>query len=140
MTMLRNNKVLWTLQGLLALLFLFGGFAKLTMNPSELEAQAHMPALFLQFISVCELLGGIGLIVPWLTGIRRELTPLAAMGLTIIMIGAVGTTLVQGLPVTAAILPFVIGLLLGVIAYGRQNQISGIRNQESGFKAARAVA
>ena len=119
--MIRNNKVLWTLQGLLALLFLFAGAAKLSMNPADLEAQAHMPVLVLQFISVCEILGGIGLVVPWATGIRPSLTRLAAMLLVVIMVGAVGTTLVQGLGVGSAILPFVVGVLLGVVAYGRSS-------------------
>src|SRR5215204_374906 len=95
MIMTRNNAVLWTLQGLLAALFLFAGAAKLMMDPVELATQAHMPAAFLQFISVCELLGAIGLVLPWLTGIRPSLTPLAAVGLVVIMIGAVITTLVQ---------------------------------------------
>ena len=126
---MRNNTVLWTLQGLLALLFLFAGGAKLAMNPAELSAQAHMPAVFLQFISVCEILGALGLVVPWATGIRPSLTPLAAMLLVVIMVGAVGTTLAQGLPMTTAILPFVTGVLLGVVAYGRWEQVSGTTSQ-----------
>jgi hypothetical protein len=117
--MIRNNTVLWVLQGLLALLFLFAGGAKLSMDSAELTAQAHMSATFLKFIAVCEVLGAIGLIVPWLTGIRPSLTPLAAMGLIVIMIGAVVTTFVQGLPASTAILPFVTGVLLAVVAYGR---------------------
>lgn len=118
--MIRNNKVLWTLQGLLALLFLFAGGAKLAMDPVELSTQAHMSARFLQFIAVCELLGAVGLIVPWLTGIRPSLTPLAAAGLMVIMIGATVTTFLQpGQPPAAALLPLIVGLLLAVVAYGR---------------------
>jgi hypothetical protein len=118
--MVRNNKVLWTLQGLLALLFLFGGGTKLAMDSAELSAQAHMSATFLQFIAVCELLGAVGLIVPWLTGIRPSLTPLAAACLIVIMIGATVTTFLQpGQPPAAALMPFIVGLLLAVVAYGR---------------------
>lgn len=118
--MIRNNKVLWTLQGLLALLFLFAGGAKLAMDPAELSAQAHMSAGFLQFIAVCELLGAVGLIVPWLTGIRPSLTPLAAACLIVITIGATVTTFLQpGQPPAAALLPFIVGLLLAIVAYGR---------------------
>ena len=128
--MIRNNKVLWTLQGVLAVLFLFAGAAKLAMDPAELSAQAHMSARFLQFIAVCELLGGVGLIVPWLTGIRPSLTPLAAAGLIVIMIGATVTTFLQpGQPPAAALIPFIVGVLLAIVAYGR----SGAR--DSGFRA-----
>ncbi len=118
--MIRNNKFLWTLQGLLALLFLFAGGAKLAMDPAALAAQSHMSAGFLQFIAVCELLGAIGLIVPWLTGIRPSLTSLAAACLIVIMIGATVTTLQQpDQPPATALFPFVTGLLLMVVAYGR---------------------
>src|SRR5262245_23448243 len=102
MTMIRNNTMLWTLQGLLALLFLFAGGTKLAMDPIALAAQSHMSATFVQFIGVCELLGAVGLVAPWLTGIRQSLTPLAAALLVVIMIGAVGTTLAQGLGVSGA--------------------------------------
>jgi hypothetical protein len=114
----RNNRVLWTLQGLLALLFLFAGGAKLAMDPVELATQAHMSATFLRFIAVCELLGAIGLVVPQLTGIRPELTPIAAALLVVIMIGAVIATLLSQPPL-GAVFPLVIGILLAVVAYGR---------------------
>jgi hypothetical protein len=116
--MIRSNAVLWTLQGLLALLFLFAGGVKLVMDPAELTAQSNMSATFLRFIGVCEILGAIGLIVPQLTGIRPGLTPLAAAGLIVIMIGATVTTLIQQPPLLA-LMPFVVGLLLCVVAYGR---------------------
>jgi hypothetical protein len=114
--MTRHNALLWTLQGLLALLFLFAGATKLAMDPAEL-AEAGMSVPFLQFIGVCEVLGSIGLVVPWLTGIRPSLTPLAAAGLLIIMVGATVVTAPQQ-PI-GALVPFVIGLLLAVVAYGR---------------------
>jgi hypothetical protein len=133
--MIRNNRLLWTLQGLLALLFVFAGGAKLAMDPAELAAQSHMPAAFLQFIAVCELVGAVGLIVPALTGIRPSLTPLAAVGLIAIMIGATVTTFLQpGQPPAAALLPFVTGLLLAVVAYGRwRGQVSGVRVETPGL-------
>ena len=53
---------LWTLQALLAALFLFGGVVKLSMPIEDLTAAMPLPALFIQFISVCEILGAIGLI------------------------------------------------------------------------------
>ena len=50
--------------------------------------QIHLPGLFIKFIGVCEVLGALGLILPGLLRIRRGLTPLAAAGLVIILIGA----------------------------------------------------
>jgi hypothetical protein len=84
------NLALWIVQGLLTALFLFGGYVKLTMSAEELAAICSLPVLFVRFISVCELLGGLGLILPGIFKIRTELTPLAAAGLTIITLGATG--------------------------------------------------
>jgi len=70
------------------------------------------------FISVMEILGGLGLILPGLLRIRTGLTPLAAAGLVIIMSGAVVIGIGMGDPVGTAI-PLVIGLLAAFVAYGR---------------------
>jgi len=77
-----------------------------------------MPGLFLRFIGVAEMLGGLGLIFPALLRIRPGLTPLAAAGLVIIMIGATAVTLAVG-PVAPALIPLVVGLLAAFVAYGR---------------------
>ncbi|PYN43587.1 MAG: DoxX family protein, partial [Candidatus Rokuibacteriota bacterium] len=79
---------LWIVQGLLALLFLFAGVMKFIMSIEEMTRQIQMPAAFLWFIGVAEICGGLGLILPSLLRIRPGLTPLAAAGLVIIMIGA----------------------------------------------------
>src|SRR5215204_542598 len=78
---------MWVGQGLLAALFLFAGGFKL-MAPAEMmtEGPVVLPVLFLRFIGLCEVLGAAGLILPWALRIHRELTPLAASGLVIIMI------------------------------------------------------
>src|SRR5687768_14518170 len=80
--------LLWTLQGLLAALFLFAGGMKLIVPLETLVAQSAMPGWFLLFIGVAEVLGGLGLILPGLVRIQTRLTPLAAAGLVIIMFGA----------------------------------------------------
>jgi uncharacterized membrane protein YphA (DoxX/SURF4 family) len=116
-----TNVVLWTIQVLLAALFIFAGATKLVMS-TEAMAKMAMPVLFLRFIGVAELLGGIGLILPWLLGIRRELTPLAALGLLIIMIGATVLTLSGG-SIGAAVVPFITGILLLIVAYGRWSSL-----------------
>jgi len=112
------NRLLWVIQILLALLFLFAGGAKLAMPAAQLTAQTPLPAAFLRFISVMEILGGLGLVLPGMLRIRTGLTPLAAGGLFIIMIGAVVVT-VQTLGAAQAVLPFVTGVLVVFVGYGR---------------------
>jgi hypothetical protein len=116
------NILLWILQVLLALLFLFAGGAKLVLPMETLMANASpnvivLPELFLRFIGLVEVLGGLGLVLPGVFHKRQELTPLAA-GLVILMIGAVVTTM-MGDGVVFAIPPFVVGLLCAFVAYGR---------------------
>ena len=113
------NRALWTAQVLVALLFLFAGSMKFIM-PAEKMQQGPIvfPLAFLYFIGLCECLGALGLVLPGLTRIHTELTPLAAAGLTIIMIGATIVT-VLAMGVAAAIFPAVVGLVTAWIAYGR---------------------
>ncbi|MGH7414412.1 MAG: DoxX family protein [Candidatus Rokuibacteriota bacterium] len=113
------NSALWIVQALLAALFLFAGSVKLVLPVEEMTKQMPMPGLFLRFIGVAELLGGLGLILPGLLRIRPGLTPLAAAGLVIIMIGATVLTLVTGGGVAAALIPLAVGLLAAFVAYGR---------------------
>src|SRR3954471_9923391 len=117
------NAILWTAQVLLALLFLFAGGMKLVASPEMLKGPGiQFPLLFLRFIGVCEFAGGLGLILPGLLRIRTGLTPLAAAGLVIIMIGATVTTLVGGMGAVAAV-PAVVGVVAGGIAYGRGRRL-----------------
>jgi hypothetical protein len=110
--------VLWIVQGLLALVFLFAGGMKLILPIEVMTEQMAMPGWFLRFIGVAEVLGAIGLIFPGLLHIRPGLTPLAAAGLVIIMIGATVLTL-AGVGVASALIPLVVGLLSAFVAYGR---------------------
>ena len=92
------NRGLWIVQVLLALLFLFAGGMKLVLPIEEMTKEIAMPGWFLRFIGVAEVLGGLGLVLPGLTGIRPGLTPLAAAGLVIIMIGASSSPLPPAVP------------------------------------------
>jgi hypothetical protein len=109
---------LWIVQGLLAALFLFAGGIKLVLPLEKLTGPVLLPGPFLRFIGVAEVLGALGLILPGFLRIRPGLTPLAAAGLVIIMIGATVLTLAVG-DVGSALIPLVVGLLLAFVAYGR---------------------
>jgi hypothetical protein len=89
----KTGAALWTVQGLLAV-------------------------LFLRFIGVAETLGALGLVLPGITRTRTELTSLAAAGLVVIMVGATVTTGAMG-GVGAAAIPAVVGALCVVVAYKR---------------------
>lgn len=114
---------LWIVQILLALMFLFAGGTKLVVPPDVLASmgspnQVQLPGLFIRFIGVVEVLGALGLILPGLLRIKPWLTPLAAAGLVVVMIGAVAVTLAAG-DVTSSFVPLVVGLLAAFVAYGR---------------------
>ncbi len=112
------NLALWIVQASLAALFLFAGGMKLVMPIEEMTKEIAMPGGFLRFIGVAEVLGAIGLILPWLLRIRPNLTPLAAAGLAIIMIGATVMTLIMG-DIPTALVPMATGMLCVFVAYGR---------------------
>jgi uncharacterized membrane protein YphA (DoxX/SURF4 family) len=117
------NIVLWIIQILLALLFLFAGITKLfptiiTMPPPP--PNMWMPPMwFLKFIGVCELLGGLGLVLPGLLRRQQYLTVWAAVGLLIIMIGAVVVSAMT-MGIATAVTPLIVGLLCALVAYGRR--------------------
>jgi hypothetical protein len=112
------NVALWIVQGLLAALFLFAGGAKLVLPLDQMAGPVALPGWFLRFLGVAEVLGAFGLVLPWLLRIRPGLTPLAAAGLVIIMIGATVVTLVGGM-VAVALMDLVVALLAAFVAYGR---------------------
>ena len=127
---------LWVVQVLLALLFIWAGGIKLVLPLEQLAGppgSVVLPGAFVRFIGVAELLGGLGLILPALLRIRPGLTPLAAAGLVIIMIGAVGVTLAAEMPLggklTMALIPGVTGLLAAFVAYGRW-RLAPIRSEK----------
>jgi uncharacterized membrane protein YphA (DoxX/SURF4 family) len=115
--------VLWTLQVLLALVFLIAGVTKIMTPAADLVAMmswvASVPAAAVPVIGVLEVAGAVGLILPWLTGIQPGLVRLAASGLVLTMIGAVITHIAIGEPITQAMPALVLGILAGVVAYGR---------------------
>jgi len=88
--------VLWVVQTILALAFVFAGASKLTQRPEQLAQRGmafveDFTATQVKLIGTAEVLGAAGLILPWATGIAPVLTPLAAVGLAVLMVGAMVT-------------------------------------------------
>jgi len=87
------NILLWIFQILLAFAFIYHGWLMLALpKPTEQAQLAYIQAIpsgLRWFTGIAESLGGVGLILPGLTGILPWLTPLAALGLVLVMAGAV---------------------------------------------------
>lgn len=106
--------MLWAISGLVGLGFLASGAAKVIIDPDAAAANFEamgLPAGMAMFIGICEIAGGIGVLIPRLAG-------LAGAGLVIIMLGAVYTHLVHT-PPAQAIPALVLGSLSAYIAYSR---------------------
>ncbi len=69
---MRLNVLLWVVQVLLSILFVFAGGMKLVVPIEALAGPVALPGLFLRFIGVAELLGGLGLVLPGLLRIRTR--------------------------------------------------------------------
>lgn len=94
------NILAWILQGILAAMFLMAGFMKLG-SPKEKIAEKmawanDYSAGTIKFIGLAELLGAIGLILPYALGIVPILTPIAAAALTLVMVLAIGAHAKRG--------------------------------------------
>ncbi|WP_061963309.1 DoxX family protein [Demequina aurantiaca] len=120
------NIALWIAQILLALAFLGAGITKL--KDDRLTYAANRPPMttfaerlstpFFKTLGVLELLGAIALIVPWATGIAPILTPIAAVGLALIMVGALVDHAKHG-EKQAYPVNLVLGALAILVAIGR---------------------
>jgi uncharacterized membrane protein YphA (DoxX/SURF4 family) len=116
------NIALWVLQVLLAFAFVAAGVMKSTQPIDKLSKSlawtGEVSPGLVRFIGISELLGGIGLLLPALTGVLPWLTPLAAAALALVMLLAVGFHVMRKEYNTMA--PSVVLLLLALfVAYGR---------------------
>ena len=131
----RINVTIWTVQVILACLFLFAGGMKLVLPIAAMTQQIPLPGAFLRFLGVAEFAGALGLILPSLLKIRPWLTPIAAGGLVIIMSGATGITMAGG-KIEPALVPFVVGLFAGLVVFAR-TRVVPIRERVRGSVRAR---
>ncbi|MBY0488597.1 MAG: DoxX family protein [Gemmatimonadaceae bacterium] len=121
------NKLLWTLQALVALAFAASGGMKVA-NPDALRANPQMAWTQdfsngdIRAIGSAELLGAAGLILPAATGIVPVLTPVAGTGLALLMGGATATHLRRGEPPVAPAVLGVLALSVGLLRGRRQRQ------------------
>ncbi|WP_206791514.1 DoxX family protein [Amycolatopsis sp. MtRt-6] len=87
------NVALWAGQVLLAAIFAVSGALKSTMSQQRMletgqTGAAAYPLPVVRFAAICELLAAVGLILPLLLGVAPALTGWAAVGLAVVMVGA----------------------------------------------------
>ncbi|KRA24421.1 DoxX family protein [Microbacterium sp. Root61] len=113
---------LWILNGLLALAFVAAGIGKVTRPREALIAQGmgyveDFSTPSVKAIGAIEIVGAVGLILPLATGIAPILTPLAAVGLTITMIGAVVVHVRRKEKATVSIVLGLLSLVSAVLGF-----------------------
>jgi len=116
------NTALWIVQGLLAFAFLMAGFMKVSRSKDQLAGQMGWVEDFSQtqirLIGFAEILGALGLVLPMLTGILPILTPIAAVGFVVLMLGAAATHIRRG-ESQMSMMTIVLALMAAFVAYGR---------------------
>ena len=118
------NIALWIVQGFLALLFLFAGGMKLfsydrfrqSAEQQHPDRELGLSRRKVTVIGASEVAGGLGLVLPQGTGVLLVLTPLAAVGLAVIMVLATRFHLRRQEPASVTI---ALALLCVAVAVGR---------------------
>jgi len=121
------NTVIWILQGIIAMIFLMAGFMKVSNSKDELKIKGKgrmdwvkdLSIGNIRLIGILEVLAAVGLILPQWTGILPWLTPLAASGLVLTMMGAVILHLRRGDGVKSVLDNIMLLLVAAFVAYGR---------------------
>jgi uncharacterized membrane protein YphA (DoxX/SURF4 family) len=118
------NTVIWIAQALLAFAFLVAGSLKLTQPRAALHANMPFVEDFtdqqVKGIGAVEVLGAIGLILPAALKIAPVLTPIAAVGLMLTMLGAAATHIRRGEPEKLAVnaILFALALFVAIERFG----------------------
>ncbi len=111
---------LWSLQAVLAVVFLMAGAMKVLSPAEMMEAQSPLPLALMRFVGLCEVAGAFGLILPGLLRIQPRLTPLAAACLAVLMLCAtILTAILIGPDPIMVLIPASFGALAAYVAYGR---------------------
>jgi len=115
------NRALWILQVLLGVYFIFVGVTHFIVPdglPAQMSWMYELSTGLHYFSGIAEILGGLGLILPGIFKIQTRLTPLAAAGLVLVMLGAIVWHIQRG-EVSNIFFNLILGALAGFIAYGR---------------------
>lgn len=120
------NTALWIIQALLAIFFIMPGLGKIRKSKEEHIKDGHLKAsdsiIPIRILGILELLGCIGIILPWLTGICSVLTPVAAICFAIIMAsGLMLHTIKRDFKMLSLLL--IVLVLSAVVAYFRLKQL-----------------
>ena len=118
------NTILWILQILAAIVFTFSGVVKFTQSREKIISIGQtgvkgLPYPLIRFIGFTELLGSLGIILPWALNVSPIFTPLAAGGFGVIMLLAIVVHLRLGEPKTAFgnLLVFLVCSFIAVMRY-----------------------
>jgi DoxX-like family len=134
------NGLLWIAQGCLALFFIGGsGAPKLLLPADALPMPIPLSQQFVWFIGTCEVLGGLGLILPGLTRIQPWLTALAAACLFVLTLCAATYQLMAGQPANA-VFAVAVGLVAVGVAYARWRVVPLDGAQHDGLTSRRSMA
>lgn len=121
-----RNIILWILQVLLAITLIWAAGMKLSKPPQELAAMwpwaGEVSPALVKLTGIADLLGGLGLILPALLRVKPVLTPIAALGVVILMICASVFHILRG---EAAQIGFnvIVAVIAGLIAWGRFRKV-----------------
>ncbi|ROO87976.1 DoxX-like protein [Actinocorallia herbida] len=116
------NVTLWIVQGILAAMFGMAGVMKSTQPREKLVGSLPWVEDFstpiVRLIGVVEFAAALGLVLPAATGIVPILTPLAASGLVVVMVGAIITHVRRKEP-QAIVFNAVLLVAAAFVAWGR---------------------
>ena len=116
------NLLIWILQGLLAFVFLSAGGLKALRPKDKITANPKMgwahgrSATQIKLLGAAEVLGALGVVEPWATGIVPVLTPIAAACLFVLMVGA---AIVHARRNESPMLPGVLAVVAAIVAFAR---------------------
>jgi uncharacterized membrane protein len=117
------NIALWIVQGLLAAFFLYAGLSKIIRTREQqiekLPQMSDLTSVQQKLTGIAETLGAIGVIVPMVTGIWPILTPIAALGLALVMLSASVYHIVGYKQYSVAAFTLTVMLLAVFVAFGR---------------------
>jgi putative oxidoreductase len=116
-----KHRLVWTLQILLAVVFLAHG-AMMLFPPDAVAQQmnAVLPRWFQLFIGIAEILATAGLTLPMITGVQPWLVAWAAGGLMVVMASATIFHLTRGEISSAATTVVLLAMATAVARFRRQ--------------------